>query len=291
MTLPFEDTTADDQAPLEVTIRVAQPSLLGAQAAIETDVVHAIEAADWPAALDLLARLRQAATAAQTASIDEAAPTLSALASNATIAIDQAGTLIGDIAAKAPANVWLRHVTATLVRVVLAHAGTDGLAAQLDAGALPHAYRVMTDTVGRARSPSGPSAEGRRARSPSGPSAAALLLARALLRDGLVRGLPISLEALGDRALDVLDASGLSPAWYPVLGALERLWVVPRDRPSTAEVSAVLDTALPDDDSARARLFWQAYRAWKAQRQPNDVVARTRALMKQLQPELFARLG
>ena len=278
MTLPFEDTTADDQAPLEVTIRVAQPSLLGAQAAIETDVVHAIEAADWPAALDLLARLRQAATAAQTASIDEAAPTLSALASNATIAIDQAGTLIGDIAAKAPANVWLRHVTATLVRVVLAHAGTDGLAAQLDAGALPHAYRVMTDTVGRARSP-------------SGPSAAALLLARALLRDGLVRGLPISLDALGDRALDVLDASGLSPAWYPVLGALERLWDVPRDRPSTAEVSAVLDTAVPGDDSARARLFWQAYRAWKAQRQPNDVVARTRALMKQLQPELFARLG
>ena len=66
---------------------------------------------------------------------------------------------------------------------------------------------------------------------------------------------------------------------------------MPRDRPSTAEVSAVLDTALPDDDSARARLFWQAYRAWKAQRQPNDVVARTRALMKQLQPELFARLG
>ena len=278
MTLPFEDTTADDQAPLEVTIRVAQPSLLGAQAAIETDVVHAIEAADWPAALDLLARLRQAATAAQTASIDEAAPTLSALASNATIAIDQAGTLIGDIAAKAPANVWLRHVTATLVRVVLAHAGTDGLAAQLDAGALPHAYRVMTDTVGRARSP-------------SGPSAAALLLARALLRDGLVRGLPISLDALGDRALDVLDASGLSPAWYPVLGALERLWDVPRDRPSTAEVSAALDAAVPGDDSARARLFWQAYRAWKAQRQPNDVVARTRALMKQLQPELFARLG
>jgi hypothetical protein len=278
VTLPFEDAAADDQTPLEVTIRVKQPSLLGTRAAIETDVVHAIEAADWPAALDLLARLRQAATAAQTASIDEAAPTLSALASNATIAIDQAGTLIGDIAAKAPTNVWLGHVTATLVRLVLAHVGTDGLAARLDAGAVPHVCRVMTDTVGRARSP-------------SGPSAPALLLARALLRDGLVRGLPISLDALGDRALAVLDASGLSPAWYPVLGALERLWDVPRDRPSPAEISAVLGTPVPADDSARARLFWQAYRAWKAQRQPNDVVARTRALMKRLQPELFARLG
>jgi hypothetical protein len=66
---------------------------------------------------------------------------------------------------------------------------------------------------------------------------------------------------------------------------------VPRDRPSPAEISAVLGTPVPADDSARARLFWQAYRAWKAQRQPNDVVARTRALMKRLQPELFARLG
>lgn len=280
MTLPFEDAAADDQTPLEVTIRVAQPSLLGSRAAMETDVVNAIEAADWPAALDLLARLRQAATTAQTASIDEAAPTLSALASNATIAIDQAGTLIGDIAAKAPTNVWLGHVTATLVRVVLAHVGTDGLAARLDAGAWPHLCRVMTasDTDRSASGPSQHPGQGR-------------LLARALLRDGLVRGLPISLDALSDRALDVLDASGLSPAWYPVLGALERLWDVPRDRPSTAEVSAVLDTPLPDDDSARARLFWQAYRAWKAQRQPTDVVTRTRALMKQLQPELFARLG
>jgi hypothetical protein len=278
VTLPFDDSAADDQTPLEVTIRVAQPSLLGTRAAIETDVVHAIEAADWPAVLDLLARLRAATTNAQTASIDEAAPTLSALASNAAVAMDQAGTLIGDIATTAPTNVWLRHVTATLVRMVLAQGGTDGLAARLDAGAVPHVYRVMTDTVGRARSPSGPSADG-------------LLLARALLRDGLVRGLPISLDALGDRELDVLDAAGLSPAWYPALGAVERLWDVPRDKPSAAEVSAVLDIPVPDDDSVRARLFWQAYRAWKAQRQPNDIVARTRAAMKRLQPALFARLG
>ncbi|WP_291984187.1 hypothetical protein [Luteitalea sp.] len=279
-TLPFEDTAADDQTPLEVTIRVAQPSLLGTQAALETDVVHAIEAADWRASLDLLARLRQAATAAQADSIDEAAPTLSALASNAPDSIEHAGTLIGDIAAKAPTNVWLRHVTATLVRLALAHDGTDGLAARLDAGAFPHVYRVMTASDSD-RSASGPFQHPGQGH----------LLARALLRDALVRGLPISLDALGDRELDVLDASGLSPAWYPVLGAQERLWDVPRDRPSTAEVSAVLDTPVPDDDSARARLFWQAYRAWKAQRQPNDIVARTRAAMKQLHPELFARLG
>ncbi len=270
-TLPFDDPAGDDGAPVEVTIRVAQPSLLSAPAGLETDVVHAIEAARWRDALDLLARLRLTATASmpQTAHMDDAVPVLEALATSASVGVDRAVTLIDDVAVKPPANVWLRHVTTTLVLIVLDHEGAEGLALRLGAGALPHVYRVTAASVR---------------------PGLGLTTARALLRDALTVGVPVSLAALGDRELDALEASDLSPAWYPVLGALERLWEVPKWKPSPEEISAVLDGAVPDDDRGRARLFWQCYQLWKAQRAPNDVVARTRVRMKQFHPGLFSRL-
>ncbi len=268
-TLPFDDPAGDDGAPVEVTIRVAQPSLLSARAGLETDVVHAIEASQWRAALDLLARLRLTATAPQAARMDEAVPVLEALASTASVGVEQAVTSIDAAAVKAPGNVWLRHVTASLVLHVLDRDGAAGLVWRLGAGALPHVYRV---TAASMRPGLG------------------LAPARTMLRDALTHGVPVSLAALGDRELDALDVSDLSPAWYPVLGAVERVWDVPKWKPSAGEVSAVLDGAVPDDDTGRARLFWQCYQVWKAQKAPNDVVARTRARMKQLHPGLFSRL-
>lgn len=268
--LPFDDPASDDDTPLTVTIRVAQPSLLGGRVGLETDVVHAIEACAWPAAREGLAGIRHGATDAHAAAMDAALPVLDALASMDGAGVDDVMPVLREVVGRASSNVWLRHVSDSLVSFVIERDATAGLGARLPVETLPAVYRVLLMSTR---------------------PGLGVVAARALLRDALVLGLPVSIAALDDRALDVLEASDLPRWWYSVLGAFARLWPVPKRRPDEADVRAVLDAPVPDDDEARARLFWQCYRVWKAQTTRHDVVAHTRARMKQLHPELFARLA
>lgn len=268
--LPFDAPAEDGDMPLEVTVHQSQPSLLSARATLETDVVQAIESGRWREALDTLGRLRAVAVPTQVVALDAATPVIEALASRTALDDEEMPAWLARVTDAAATNPWLRHVATSLAALAISRMGTPALASRLEPEALVQVYRL---TRGSARPELGVSA------------------ARRLLRDALVCGVPVPVTALDDRDLEGLEASDLSPAWYPVVGAIARLWPVPKETPSAAGISAMLSAAEPDDDEGRARLFWQCYRAWKAQREPNDVVSRTRARMKQLHPDLFARLG
>ena len=147
--------------------------------------------------------------------MDDAVPVLETLASAANVSVDQAVTLIDDVAAKAaPTSGCGTSRRASCASRSNTKASTDWHrgSVQRPAPRLPRDARV--------------GAAGTRSR--HGACAAARCA-------GARRA--VSLATLDDRDLDVLEASDLSPAWYPVLGALERLWDVPKRKPSSEEVA------------------------------------------------------
>ncbi len=265
--LPFDARIDAEPGPVESDAREEQPSLLGPHPGQDTDCANALVEGQWLQAEALLERLRDTAPESHVAAIDEALPFVRELALRPAMTHVARLERLVDAARFSSTNCWVRHASLFLVRGALKSMGSARLAQTLDERALPFVYSLL------------------RAQQNTEDGVAD---ARTVLRDVFVAGKTIDLLRLGDKDALELDGEGLSPAWYPVLGAMLGLWEVPRARPTRQEIETALGDPIPTDDGDRARLFWQCYRVWKAQRHPNATVTSARRRMKLLNPALFA---
>jgi hypothetical protein len=265
--LPFDARVDAEPGPVESDAREKQPSLLGPHPGQDTDCANVLLEGQWLHAEALLERLRDTAPESQIPAIDEALPFVRELALRPAMTHVARIERLVHAARFSSTNCWVRHASLFLVRRALASMGSERLAQALDERALPFVYSLLRAQQGMDNGAAD---------------------ARAVLRDALAAGKKVDLLRIDDRDVLVLDGESLSPAWYPVLGAMMGLWDVPKARPTRKEIDRALADPIPSDDEDRAHMFWQCYRAWRAQRDPNDVVQSSRRRMKQLNPSLFA---
>lgn len=262
--LPFEgaiDTEPDPFEPLESGL---QPDLFGPVPQQETACACALEAGDWATAAAQLTKLLEITHDTRAASIEDALPFVRDLATRPSMSTPVLLERIAHAARSAPSNIWLRHAAKSLVRTAHALLGSARFAALVDLQAFSAVYQTMRSGADMGHE-----------------------TARVLLRDALLCGRAISLEALDDPPLRRLEDNERSPAWYPLLGVRHGLWPTPRSHQGADEQHRVLYDLLPTDDTGKAKRFWQIYVLWHAQREPGAVSARCRVLMRQIDRELF----
>ena len=85
--------------------------------------------------------------------------------------------------------------------------------------------------------------------------------ARRLVRDALLAGNNLDMDGVEDPPLAGLLAEDLAPRWLASLGAIRRLWPLPRPAPEeTGAIASGIHDALPPDEEARAEAFWDVLR-------------------------------
>ena len=108
---------------------------------------------------------------------------------------------------------------------------------------------------------------------------------RNVVRDALLLGQDIRPLDLEDEAVSDLLSEDLAPRWLACLGAIRRLWPLPR--PESQEIDA-FDSVDPVEDDERALAFWKCLCVALGRSVNERPLREARKRMKRLNPELHA---
>jgi hypothetical protein len=239
-----------------------QAALFADRPVLRREVDAALEIGAFEAAIQALIRLEEVYGPPSDGPPASCLESLAALSwGDAGAALDAWSSIMGSLCPGPRARIQAGVFT----RLLEGHSPQDLV--RVRPGCLP---ALASFLIGSARRPEG---EGRRE-------------SRRLVRDALLAGRPLlSLDFQHDEAVAETLAEDMPPRWLACLGAVRRVWPVPRLSPAE-----LLEGPTGRESRDEALAFWRCLRVAETPDCPQDLLHEARRWMKALHPGLHAIL-